>query len=278
MSAGLDQQQRRDEIARLVMKYGHISVEALSERTGVSSMTIYRDLGVLEEAGVLSRSAGKVYATASGLHEAAARYRLEQQNTEKQAIALAAAPLIPPTGSLLVDDSTSSVWLLRELMGQSQLSVVTNSLLVAAELQNSTRHSLYLLGGEYQPWAQATMGPGTIAALEDIYADVCVISASGLYEGVVYQPYADVAAVKKKMISRAGRTIMLLDHTKFARRALHAFGKLSDIHTVVVDHITTTQQVALLEEYGVKVVRATAETPLEKNLEQKGGDVSREGI
>ncbi|MDO5034730.1 MAG: DeoR/GlpR family DNA-binding transcription regulator [Actinomycetaceae bacterium] len=251
-----DQSERRRYIANRVIEAGEVSVEELAEFSGVSLMTVYRDIAALESAGVLHRHRGKVVAAASGLHEATARYRLQQEAAAKAQIARAVAPLIQPGSSVLLDDSTSSVWVLRELIEKAPLSVISNSLLVARELENDTRHSLLMLGGEYQPWAAATMGPMTIRDLDGIHADVCLISASGIRGETVYHPYADVAAVKQKMMEVSELTILLLDHTKFSRRAMYAFGKLSNVNVAVVDAKTRAEDIRQLESAGVEVLVA----------------------
>ncbi|WIK64507.1 DeoR/GlpR family DNA-binding transcription regulator [Gleimia hominis] len=252
----VEQRARRNQIASIVLSEGETSVEELSEKSGVSVMTVYRDVAVLENAGVLARDRGKVFATASGLHEASARYRLMQEEPQKKAMAQCAAQLIVPGSSLLIDDSTSAVWALRELLDGPALSVVTNSMLVAGEMAGKTKHSLMLLGGEYQAWAEATMGPVTCDTLLGIHADVCILSASGVKNLTLYHPYADVAAVKRQMMKAASRTIVMLDHTKFARRALHAFGSLTDVDTVVVDSLTPQETLDRLKEAGVHVLVA----------------------
>lgn len=251
-----EQVKRRREIASIVLRRGAVSIDELSEQSGVSAMTVYRDIAVLERAGVLYRNRGKVVAAATGLHEATARYRITQEADEKQAMAHAAASMITPGSSVLIDDSTSAIWVLRELLDMSPLSVVTNSLLVASELQGKSKHTLMLLGGEYQAWAEATMGPVTISNLDAIRADVCLISASGVRNSTVYHPYADVAAVKNKMLKTAEHTILLLDHTKFKRRALYAFGTLDDIDTVIVDSGTEQQYIEALKDHDLDVVVA----------------------
>ncbi|MDO5719248.1 MAG: DeoR/GlpR family DNA-binding transcription regulator [Actinomycetaceae bacterium] len=253
-----DQVKRRRQIASTVLRRGAVSIDELSEQSGVSPMTVYRDIAVLERAGVLYRNRGKVVAAATGLHEATARYRITQEAGEKKAMALVAAALVPPGSSVLIDDSTSAIWVLRELvdMDMSPLSVVTNSLLVASELQGNSKHTLMMLGGEYQAWAEATMGPVTISNLDNLRADMCLISASGVHDSTVYHPYADVAAVKNKMLKAAEHTILLLDHTKFKRRALYAFGTLDDVDTVIVDSETDQQYIDSLKEHDLDVVVA----------------------
>ncbi|MDO5722270.1 MAG: DeoR/GlpR family DNA-binding transcription regulator [Actinomycetaceae bacterium] len=252
----MQQNDRQREIVQLAMRHGAVSVEDMVRELGVSTMTVYRDVAALEAAGLVRRQRGKIIASASGLHEASAHYRLEQESASKRQIAKAVAPLIQPGESIMLDDSTSSVWLLRELLGSMGLSVVTNSLLVASQLQGNDNHSLFMLGGEYQPWADATMGPITIATLEKLHADVCVISASGVRDEAFFHPYADVAAVKKKMMEVSERTVLLLDHTKFSRRALHAFASVSDIDVMVVDAKTRKEDITRYRDMGVRVLVA----------------------
>ena len=89
----VDQRERQQAIRDFVGEAGHRTVDEIAEHTGVSSMTVYRDLAELEGLGLLRLSKGVVTAAASNLHEAASRYRLTQQVAEKQALARAALEL-----------------------------------------------------------------------------------------------------------------------------------------------------------------------------------------
>lgn len=252
------QRARHFAIAELVLQHGSVSIEELVEQTGVSLMTVYRDIAALEEAGLLQRHRGKVTALASGLHEASAVFRLEQQQGTKQAMADVVARHITPRSSLLIDDSTSGVFVIRALRDRTPVTVVTNSLLAAQETAGDPDLNLFVLGGSYQGWANAMLGPTTIANLADIDADFCVISASGLANGRCYHPYEDVVAVKRAMLDAAHSKFLLLDHTKMARRALHAFASLDEFDLVVVDHETSPEAIEQLKEWGATVEVAGA--------------------
>lgn len=229
-------------------------MDELVREIGVSLMTLYRDIAALEEAGVLTRQRGKVSALASGLHEAGASFRLETNTEAKSEMASHIREHIAPGSSIVLDDSTSAAWVLRALGDVTPLTVITNSLLVARECSARPDVKLLLTGGEYQPWAEAMLGPSALAMLGTIRADYCILSASGLEEGVVYHPYQDVVEVKRAML-RAGRhKILMLDHTKFNRRALHAFAELKEFDTVLVDHRIGDKDLAMLREYSQRVV------------------------
>lgn len=250
---GGGQRGRHVAIAEQVIRRGSVTIEELVEATGVSMMTIYRDISALEEAGLVQRHRGRVNAIASGLHEAGAGFRLEQQVSLKQDMAGHVAKLIKPGSSLMLDDSTSGVYVLRAIRGVLPLTVITNSLLVGREVETSPDVKLFISGGEYQPWAEALMGPSAVAMLSGMRSDICLLSASGIADGECYHPYQDVVEVKRAMIKSARMSILMLDHSKFSRRALHSFAKLTDFDLVVVDSATSEEDRQMLRDYGANV-------------------------
>ncbi|MFZ2261066.1 DeoR family transcriptional regulator [Luteococcus japonicus] len=248
------QRARHQAIAEAVIKRGSLRVEDLVQATGVSLMTVYRDVAALEEAGIVQRQRGQVLAVASSLQEASAGFRLEQNAEVKASMSAVLAPLVKPGSSLMLDDSTSGVWLLRALEDVSPLTVVTNSLLVAQEVERRDDLRLIVAGGEYQAWAQALMGPTTVQTLSSMNADMCVLSASGVVDGNCMHPYGDVVSVKQAMLAAAATKVLMLDHTKFRRQALHSFARLADFDVVVVDAQTPQESRQELQDLGVQVL------------------------
>lgn len=253
-TSAADSQERRRLIAELVVKVGAIPVDAIATQFGISAMTVYRDVAALEEAGVVRRHRGRVFAVASGLHEASASFRVEQMSDAKQAMATVLAPRIPSGSSLLVDDSSSAVWLLRALAGLPALTIVTNSLAVAREFGANANRAIDVTGGRYEPWADASMGPTTLTELQQLHADFCVLSASGVKGTSCYHPHIDAAAIKHQMVQSASVAVLMVDHTKFTRTALHAFADISDFDVVVVDADTPSETVADLRAVGPEVL------------------------
>jgi DeoR/GlpR family transcriptional regulator of sugar metabolism len=248
--------ERQLAIAEAVIKHGTISVERLAAMTGVSLMTVYRDLSQLEDKGVLQRHRGKVVAVASAMQEADAEFRLEQQAHLKNEIAAVAAEMIPSGSSLMMDDSTSGIWLLRALPESLPLTVVTNSLLVANEVSDRNSIKLVLAGGIYEPWARSLMGPTVTDYIRSMHADISVVSASGISGLGCFHPYQDNVAVKRAMLDSAERKLMLLDHSKLSRQALFQFATLDEFDAVIVDSATPKDDVARLRTAGVSVTVA----------------------
>jgi DeoR/GlpR family transcriptional regulator of sugar metabolism len=66
-----------------------------------------------------------------------------------------------------------------------------------------------------------------------------------------------MAETKRAMFDSAAMRILLADHTKFERRALHAMGSLYDFDVIVVDDLTPASQIEQIKGRGVQVVVAS---------------------
>jgi len=200
------------------------------------------------------RLIGLVRAVATSLSEADAEFRLQQSPRIKQAMAEALAPRIAQGSSVMLDDSTSAMWVLRALRDVHPLTVITTSLLVANEAKQMDGVRLLMAGGEYEPWAHAMMGPTAAANLRAWQADHCVMSASGIVGKRCQHPYENAVQVKQAMIASSTNRYLLLDHTKFARKALYTFAEITDFDAVVVDAATPREIRDELAGHGVEVI------------------------
>lgn len=245
---------RRQLIAEHVITHGGTRVESLAQILGVSAMTIYRDVASLEQAGIVQLDRGVVNAIASSLNEADAEFRLQQFPEKKQAMAEALAPRIAPGSSVMIDDSTSALWVLRSLEDGHRLTVITTSLLVANEAKGMEGVRLLMAGGEYEHWAHATMGPTAAANLRAWQADYCIMSASGIIGGRCQHPYENAVQVKRAMIESSTTRFLMMDHTKFSRKALHTFAELTDFDAIVVDPETPQSKRDELTAHGIEVI------------------------
>ena len=182
------------------------TAEELAGLIGVSAMTIYRDVSILEDCGVLRRNRGRIVAVVNGLHALDAIFRVEQGSEEKRVIARAGASLVAPGSSVLLDDSSAGVWLFRSLDRVDTLTIVTNSLLIANQAIAEKVSGLVIIGGGYRPWAHSSMGSITMEALKRITTDYCFLSAPGIVAMSCVHPYEEVAEVKRTML-RGGERV-----------------------------------------------------------------------
>lgn len=228
-------EQRQERIAELVLKQPFVAAKDLAERFDVSLMTIHRDLDELETHGVLRKVRGGATPQPSSLFESNVRYRMTVASEEKQALARAALPQIEPGQAILIDESTTGLALARLLPGRVPLTVITNSLSVMQELRTVRDIKLIVLGGDYWPRHEAFCGLACEAAVSALRADVLFMSTTAISGGVAYQPDQDMAIAKRAMIAAAARRVLLVDHSKFGRVALHRLAPLTDFNLVITD-------------------------------------------
>ena len=238
------------------MDEGAVRIEELAERFGISLMTAHRDLDELALRGLLRKTRGVASAAPTSLIEASDVYRTSRQADEKEAIALAALEHVEPGQAIFLDDSTTVLRMVDGLGAKAPLTVLTNSLTLMNEVRTVPELTLLGLGGQHHGWCNAFMGPTTAREIGRLRADALILSMAAISDGVVYHQSQETIQVKRAMFDAASRRILLADHTKFERRALHAFGRLADFDLVIVDDATPAHHLERMRDEGIEVVVA----------------------
>ncbi|BCL82913.1 DeoR family transcriptional regulator [Ktedonobacteria bacterium brp13] len=255
-----NQSQRHEWMVRYILERGSITIDELVERFKVSRMTIHRDLDDLEVQGVVRKIRNGATAQPSGLFESDIRYRLNKQKAEKEAIARVAASLIEPGQSILLDESTTILPLVRLLPDIGSLTVITNFLPILNALCDQNAIHVIALGGEYLPRYSTFTGALCEQALLDLQADIFFTSTTGVQGTQAFHPDQQILSVKRAMMSQATRRYLLLDHTKIGKTALHRIADLTAFDAVITDAGINERQ---LYEWRAAGVRVEVAPPLE---------------
>jgi len=252
----LKQNQRLDVITELVLASGSMRIDELTDMFGVSTMTIHRDLDILDAKGLLRKSRGVVTALATSLFEASTEYRARQGRAEKDAVSRAALELVEPGQAVILDDSTTGLLLAGLLLQRQPLTVITNFQRVIDKLVGHPGIALIATGGQYYQWCEAYMGTVALAGLSTLKADIAFLSSPAITGGVCYHQHHDAVQVKRAMFDAARRRILYFDHSKLNKRALHAHHKVSDFDAVIVDSRIDPVDLTRLEDTGVEIIVA----------------------
>lgn len=242
---------RQEAIAEHVLSRGSATAAELAERFEVSLMTIHRDLDELERQGVVRKYRGGVTAQPSGVFESNVGYRMKSMQAEKDAIAAKAVELIEPGMAVMLDDSTTTLALARRLEGITPLTVVTNFLEGLNLLSRVRGIRLMALGGDYDPLHNSFLGVSCVEAIESLQVDLCFVSTSAVSGAYAYHQEQHIVSVKRAMLACAARNVLLLDHTKLGRPALHRVAPLSAFDRVIVDHGASAEALRELDEHKV---------------------------
>jgi DeoR family fructose operon transcriptional repressor len=254
----MSQEARQKRICELLARRGECSIEELVRRLGVSGMTVRRDLTALAGQRKVLRTHGGAALAERVSFEFEFLNRVRKNQAAKEAIAKVAAALVKDGQSVMLDSGTTTLELAKRLRGKRNLTVITTSLPIAAQLQFDRQIEVLLLGGYLRASSPDLSGALTEANLETLRADAAFLGADGVdSRGNVYQDSPELARMLTKMASAASRVYVVADHSKLGRTALWRFGRLRDWTGLITDSGANRGQIATLKKAGVHVIKAS---------------------
>ena len=249
--------ERQAHIARIVEEHGRARVSDLATRFGVSSVTIRKDLLVLETDGRVVRTHGGAIVPDRSRPELAFEIRERLQQGEKSRIGTAAAELVRDGESIVMDASTTALAVARRLAargGWSQLTVITNGLRLASELAGSSGITVLMLGGRVRWEALSVVGQLGDGLFSRINVQKAFVGAAGFtIESGLSDATDEEAQIKRSMIAAAREVIAIVDSTKWERAAFATFCPTADIDMVLTDERAPAPMLAGLRERGIEV-------------------------
>lgn len=244
------QRKRRDRIRQQVIDDSFVRINELADQFQVSVMTIHRDLEALERQGWLRRVRGGATAQPSAVYHGDVRHRVSTAVAEKVAIARAAEELVEPGQAIVLDDSTTALHLASALPSHGPLTVVTNFLSVIKVLAGEPGIDLVSLGGEYYPAYDSFLGMRTVENMRGLRGDVLFMSTTAITDGHCYHLSQETIQVKRALMAGVARRVLLVDHNKFSRNAVHELSSLTEFDLVIVDSGAPPAAIAMIRASG----------------------------
>ncbi|MER7397908.1 DeoR/GlpR family DNA-binding transcription regulator [Streptomyces sp. NPDC000151] len=249
--------ERQQEILRLARDGGRVDVLSLAEEFQVTAETVRRDLKALDRAGLVRRVHGGAIPAGRLDFEPDLAERDTVAADEKDRIARAALAELPDDGSVILDAGTTAARLAAEFPLESDVTVVTHGLPVAARLADHPGLTLHLVGGRIRHRTRAAVDDWALRAYREINADVLFLATNGFsLEGGLTTPDLAEAAVKRAVIRAARRVVLIADSSKFGQQHFARFGDLSDVDILITDTGLSPENALAIERAGTEVVRA----------------------
>lgn len=246
--------ERQALIMNMVERQKFVKVMDLKDLFHVSDETIRRDLADLEKTGQLHCVHGGAVYDTSSVNEYHVNLRAQQNQEEKKSICQFAVNLIENGASIAIGGSTTCQYLKEPIMNKSNLTVITNSLILADSISLNKTNRVILTGGDIWGDDRKTMGTITERTFRSHNVDLAFISVAGISaEKGITEFKEQEAAVTQAIIYSAKRVILLSDHTKFNFEAFRKVADLSEIDDIVTDHETPTEELRKYEELGIRV-------------------------
>jgi DeoR family transcriptional regulator of aga operon len=249
---------RRDRMLALIREGDFARVADLSERFGISEVTVRSDLDALASRGEVHRIRGGAIPRTLPDKERPFEESETSFADEKIAIGRAAAALVRDGETLLMDVGTTAAAAARALAQREELRnvvVFTNGLKTALELEVATpRVSVVILGGTLRPLQHSLVEPMASLILEQINVHTLILGCNGVDpEGGVTNVNLPEAEVKKRMLKAAQRVVVVADGSKIGRTELAHLCPIERVDLVITDESADPAVVEQLRERGCEV-------------------------
>jgi len=235
-----------------------VVVSDLSQKFGVSEVSIRRDLKGLETRGLLRRIRGGAISVPQTILEWSFNEKMLMHKEQKERIGRAAAAMVENEDVIIMDSGTTVVHVARhisrDILMSGHLTVITSSLPIVRELGSWKGVNLILLGGIYLPLQEVVVGPQALAGLADLHANKMFLGAGGLSldVGATTATVLD-AEVDRASVKISEQVIAVIDSSKIGRKGLATVVPLTEIDILITDDGAPADFVAQARALGVDV-------------------------
>ncbi|MCJ1686045.1 DeoR/GlpR family DNA-binding transcription regulator [Rathayibacter sp. VKM Ac-2927] len=252
--------ERRFEMRLLAEKQGFVSVADLSDRLGVSVVTVRSDLDRLAGEGTVQRVRGGAVPTGERSGERSFEEGLASASDEKAAIGREAAASVVSGESVILDVGTTTLAIAHALVARDDLrdvTVVTNGLSVALALEPAIpRFTVVVTGGTLRPLQHSLVEPLASEVLERIRADVVFVGCTGVHpEAGVTNVNLPEATLKRRMLHAATRRVVVADSSKLGVVDLGRVAGTEEFDRLLTGASAGDAVVERLEAAGLAVTR-----------------------
>ena len=246
--------ERRGEILQKLMIDGKVVVNELAEKYEVTEETIRRDLEKLESEGYAKKTYGGAVRNDNMTSELPYTVRKQTNVSGKRYIAEIIGSLISDGDSLLLDSSSTALFMIKSISAKHNLTLVTNSVEVLLEVPQGHDWNIVSTGGMYRSESMSFFGAAAEEVVEKYFADYAVLSCKGIdQEKGITDTRETFANLKKVFIKSAKKVILAVDHTKFNKISFVRLSDFDGIDMIVTDLEPDESWKKLFEEKGIEL-------------------------
>lgn len=247
--------ERRNAILAKLQEERKVVVSDLSELYNVTEETIRRDLEKLEAEGLAKKTYGGAVINESLNVELPYIVRKKSNVAGKQVIGELLANMISDGDHIMLDASSTALFVAKSIKNKKNLTVLTNSIEILIELSDRKGWKILSTGGLMKDGSLSLVGYQTIRMINSFNVDKAVFSVKGvdIQHGMTDTNESD-AQVKMALIQSGKKKILAADSSKFNKISFTKVGELKDVDMVVTDTRPSEEWLKKFEEEQVEVV------------------------
>jgi DeoR/GlpR family transcriptional regulator of sugar metabolism len=222
---------------------------------GITEDSVRRDLRELAAAGLCQRVYGGALPASPAVADYATRIGLATDS--KLRVAAAAAALIRPGSTIVLDGGTTALALAHALPADPHLTVVTHSPTIASALVDHATAEVFVLGGRLFKHSAVTCGAAAAEAALTFRADIFFLGVTGVHpQAGLTTGDPDEAAMKRTLAGRAADTYVLASTEKIGAASPFTVLPFADISGVITDAPIDHPVLRQLQRDGVIIIGA----------------------
>jgi DeoR/GlpR family transcriptional regulator of sugar metabolism len=228
--------ERRNKLLSMIQEKKSVLVQEMAAFFGVTEETIRRDLKDLENSGFIMRTHGGAILLDDSKAEATVEIREGINIPGKNAIGREAAKLIKDGDTIILDASTSSLFVAKNIKNKKGLTVITNAEKILMELSRCEDFTLISTGGIFRYRSQSYVGKIAETALSNYHANKAFISCKGFSpKRGLMDSNEQESDVRKAMLRCSEEAVFLCDSTKFDKVGYVVTAQLKDFGYFITD-------------------------------------------
>ncbi len=244
--------ERKNEILSRLRAEQRVLVSELAAHYGVTEETIRRDLDKLEKEGYATKTYGGAIWGNSTKTDLSYTIRNKTNVEAKNLIAELAAELVEDGDHLMLDDSSTSLYVAKRLKEKKALTIITNSVELVTELANVDGWTIMLTGGRLKPESLALVGSQTVDMLRAYHVDKVILSCKGIDQSAGITDSSEFHAQTKQAMMRAAKQrILVLDGTKFDKISFVEIAPLQNVDIVITNVCPSEAWQSFFREAGI---------------------------
>ena len=247
--------ERRNEILSILKEEGRVIVADLSKKYDVTEETIRRDLEKLENDGYAERTYGGAVLRGSEKDEVPFLMRKRENVEAKMRIATALSQMINDGDRIMLDASTTALFVAKQIRDKKNITVITNSIEILLELSDMPDWKVLSTGGSLKGRALSLLGYQAERMVDGFFVDKAILSCKGvdLQKGFTDSNELD-AGIKKQMLGSATKRIMAVDNAKFDHLSFTQVADFSGIDLLATDKKLSDEWEARLMQSDVEIL------------------------
>lgn len=246
--------ERSREILKILQEKSRVTVKELEQLFNISGSTARRLLNRLEMDGKLIRTHGGAVSIDDVASEDSVDRKGQKNIKEKCAIAVEARKYIQDGDIIMLGGGTTVLELAKLLHDLNRSIIITDSIIVAAELYNNTNIEVHVTGGVIRPVTGVMIGHGAKLSLKNIFVDKAFIGADSisLDYGITAQN-AFEAEIEARLMAQSKEVYLLADNSKFGKVTLAPQAGFEKVSYIITDNKTDVRFIEKLTQNGIKV-------------------------